>query len=597
MKQITHFNLPEHTNNLYKNEAISSISLAREVTDKINEVVDAINTLSSDDLMWKQEQEGRIQKGVLYMKDNLINSIHDMFKLLYESGDLKDIITDATIGELIRVANSVVGIVNVASFGAVGDGVADDTKALQDAIDYAQDNGGYLYIPEGQYRLRDTLRITKSIRIVGDKGAIQYGGTYLLHDSTRDIPAIHVECEGDYVYNVFMENIAVKNNTHNFLNSLPSTKTGLHLVNVSESEFRNCSFYGFNVGVRMKGVTITNFEKCWIYYNKYGIWTPRKGLHDEGGTQNRMVKFHAMNVYRNGYGVVLGGEQLSFDNCHMENQENAMFWYDNKYSADCKFLDINGCNIVSEYKGVPFIEIAPSLSTTSKILYTTIENTQLQLTDCSYPIKKERKSNDESYIFNIDTVIAMGTGVALAGGNNASGIIINQTGQIRCVAGFDGSGSVKPICMNPVKLIGHDVDTSGRTKVNGVLQFTNRDDVVSHGLGDMWLAGEMLRYNDGKTNTYIPTHSWATSAQEPDKVFEGQMFYDGTVNAPRFYNHRTDKFTDALPKLSAPPKQGHWSKGDIVINNKPSGGGNVGWICVTGGNPGTWRTFGVVGTA
>ena len=36
MNEISHFMLPEHTNNLYKNEAISSIELTKTVADKTN---------------------------------------------------------------------------------------------------------------------------------------------------------------------------------------------------------------------------------------------------------------------------------------------------------------------------------------------------------------------------------------------------------------------------------------------------------------------------------------------------------------------------------------------------------------------------------
>lgn len=86
MKSIEHFMLPENTNSLYKNEAISSISLTRAVADKINELVDAYNKLAAIDLEWKQTQEGTIRKGIIYMKDNLVNSLNDLMEQLNDSG-------------------------------------------------------------------------------------------------------------------------------------------------------------------------------------------------------------------------------------------------------------------------------------------------------------------------------------------------------------------------------------------------------------------------------------------------------------------------------------------------------------------------------
>jgi hypothetical protein len=45
-------------------------------------------------------------------------------------------------------------VVNVRNFGAVGDGVADDTPAIQAAVDYAQGNRkGIVFLPAGRYRL------------------------------------------------------------------------------------------------------------------------------------------------------------------------------------------------------------------------------------------------------------------------------------------------------------------------------------------------------------------------------------------------------------------------------------------------------------
>ena len=60
---------------------------------------------------------------------------------------------------------------NVQDFGALGDGIADDTQAIQHAID---DGSGLLEFPRGEYRITRTLRVdlTKTSRksIVGSGG-------------------------------------------------------------------------------------------------------------------------------------------------------------------------------------------------------------------------------------------------------------------------------------------------------------------------------------------------------------------------------------------------------------------------------------------
>jgi len=45
---------------------------------------------------------------------------------------------------------------------------------------------------------------------------------------------------------------------------------------------------------------------------------------------------------------------------------------------------------------------------------------------------------------------------------------------------------------------------------------------------------------------------------------------------------------------TAAPTTGTWEKGDIVYATNVAAGGFLGWVCVTAGAPGTWKTFGAV---
>ena len=43
---------------------------------------------------------------------------------------------------------------------------------------------------------------------------------------------------------------------------------------------------------------------------------------------------------------------------------------------------------------------------------------------------------------------------------------------------------------------------------------------------------------------------------------------------------------------TAPPTAGSWQVGDKVWHSAPSPEGNIGWVCVAAGTPGTWKAFG-----
>jgi len=45
---------------------------------------------------------------------------------------------------------------------------------------------------------------------------------------------------------------------------------------------------------------------------------------------------------------------------------------------------------------------------------------------------------------------------------------------------------------------------------------------------------------------------------------------------------------------AAAPTTGTWAVGDLMYNTVPTAGGYVGWVCVTAGTPGTWKTFGAI---
>lgn len=64
--------------------------------------------------------------------------------------------------------SELVGGVNVKKFGAVGDGVADDTLAIQAAIDSLPTAGGAVYLPTGTYVITDAIELRSALKVFGD---------------------------------------------------------------------------------------------------------------------------------------------------------------------------------------------------------------------------------------------------------------------------------------------------------------------------------------------------------------------------------------------------------------------------------------------
>lgn len=184
MNTIKHFMLPEHTNNLYKNEAISSISLTKDVASKINELVDAYNELSKVNYEKIQEQDGKIRKGILYMKDNLINTLDDLMNQLKMSGFIDDrIISNMT--ELTEETKQLTARLN----NLLGSVTTGSTSADAELIDLRVDYNGNIYSTAGESvrknidsKLDDDFLFEKGFKPLR-KGQLTYNyngsGTYI----------------------------------------------------------------------------------------------------------------------------------------------------------------------------------------------------------------------------------------------------------------------------------------------------------------------------------------------------------------------------------------------------------------------------------
>jgi len=100
---------------------------------------------------------------------------------------------------------------------------------------------------------------------------------------------------------------------------------------------------------------------------------------------------------------------------------------------------------------------------------------------------------------------------------------------------------------------------------------------------------------------YIYTHSLSAGS-----VLQGNRHKTNTMELPNHHNNNVlytvvsgvisdSSFTGAREFYgSAAPTSGYYVRGDKVYDDTPSASGTMGWVCVTAGSPGTWKTFGAI---
>ena len=137
--------------------------------------------------------------------------------------------------ELNDYLNAVRMVINVKEYGAVGDGVTDDTVAIQAAIDSLTDEVGTLFFPPGIYVANnlildseDTAKVPKYLLIKG------YGATLLNKHASN--PTFSMEVTSPpYRHDVYFEGLRFDGNGE--------SNIGIKMEGALNIKVRNCAFY------------------------------------------------------------------------------------------------------------------------------------------------------------------------------------------------------------------------------------------------------------------------------------------------------------------------------------------------------------------
>lgn len=432
------------------------------------------------------------------------------------------------------------GAVNVKWFGAKGDGVTDDTLAIQKAINSGaktvmlQSN----HIINGTLTLVENIEITSEVSIEGNDTLFTIKkttvGDLLKYDSSPSAKGLvirNITLDGGSVatngisilsYRNLIENVKIKNFTSSGI-VMPDSALWC-----GESTFSNLLIYGcdigFNTGLKCLDSTL---ENSYIYNCRVGVQIAEDG----GWTIN------SNHLYAN---TEIGMSILSTSSGRITGNLFDTFY-------------VNALKIVSN-------EASTSTIIDGNIFTTIVSTTRIAIllvinTSCKIKISNNAfySSNDTNH----KCIQKSGAGTLFGTINN------NMLSNLSYANAYTIDSSTEMI---------ENISSTLYTKASNITM--GNSVTISSGFG-----------NPSSTPAQ---GSFYSAYNTSDTTAKGASFiyYGGWKKLPTLDKWHTDG--------TAAPTTGTWSVGDIVYNEAPTAGGFIGWVCITAGTPGTWKTFGAI---
>lgn len=220
--------------------------------------------------------------------------------------------------------NKLFSAVYVTTFGTTGDGMTDDTAAIQSALDSCKDSGGTIIFPVGVYKLTKSVYFYSNQRLIFEGGATLLQGAsinnLLMNYSTADKGAY------DATENVEIDGAIFDGGSYTTNNTLMGI---CHSKNI---KIRNCTFkngYGTwhdlevnsskNVvveGCRFEGLRRTGSNACLIQldsFNNTATWPWGNGLVDN--TVSYMVEIKNCHFFDCTIAPAIGNHSAAIVNC------------------------------------------------------------------------------------------------------------------------------------------------------------------------------------------------------------------------------------------------------------------------------------------
>lgn len=542
------------------------------------------------------------------------------------------VITDEDRSKLLQNIN----IINVKNYGALGNGITDDTNAFKAALKQAiQLKVSIILIPIGNYIITDTLNVPSGIRFVGQS---RDGNSQLKSQITRKADITVFNCSGvntftniSHVTHIGFEQLyfADYDNTEAYTN-----KPFMNWYFLSYALIRDCHFSNKNKQILFTEVydsRIINTD-FWAGGNQdldIAAIEMRSGLKPTAteigwdNTNNIIFENCRFESYK-GTAVKIADEMsnqtdnskpvissfagrmcnyIYFDKCKFESA-----WCTTKPHLDFKEIDTLYVNImITGVEGMPSLPCLASFANCTNV-YGSIKT--------YYNQTKQYKYTPVEFANPILKMI------------NTSAVSINLMPAYSSLYKLDylcdinpNDASIRAIDIKvPLRLNGKRIHNLDFLEINPRIQGPISTYLTGNGYNGLRLFSDSESQEEWKVATEkvsATTYSLGILYRKDlATVSSKPLYFDGdsvTGKATATFGvapvmtqgiKLTQSITDIpndsgrttryIGMASAIPTNGIWIKGDILYNTNPLAGGYIGWVCLANGMPGTWKQFGLI---
>lgn len=222
-------------------------------------------------------------------------------------------------------------------YGAIGDGVTDDTEAIQRSID----ENKTIFFPEGIYKVTGAIKVYANTHLVGvgskDSTKVNEGASIIKHEPTTKQNLFELSLDKfpntPYVYDVIIEGLALQGST--------MSQVGIYAQLFGRGVIRNVMAKKFDIGILVETGMTATIDNCVLEGNReYGLLFKNNCYENSIGTTTTSFvvsnTYIGQTYYRDGVGVEAyetavpirvasyAVTDITFNNCVVESTQKAI---------------------------------------------------------------------------------------------------------------------------------------------------------------------------------------------------------------------------------------------------------------------------------